>query len=382
MAGSWSSVDDLRLRARRRLPRFAFDFIDGGAGDEASLRRNVEAYRAATLVPRVLRNVDGDLATATPLFGRPWRVPFGVAPIGMAGIAWPGIDGWLAAGAERAGAPYTASTPATDTLEALRRAAPTSSWFQLYVGKEQWIVDDLLRRAAAAGYDTLLVTADVPKPGKRLRDIRNRFMLPLRPSARMAVDVATHPAWSLAIARSGSPRFRNLETYTEKSSASSLAEFMASQSSGRLDWALFDAIRATWKGRLVLKGVLSPADAVEAVRRGADGVAVSNHGGRQLAAAPATLHALGAVRAALGPDVPVLLDGGIRSGEDILKGLLAGADFVLMGRPFVYAVGAYGQAGAERVFDLLRAELVNAMAQIGLADITDRADFTECLRLG
>ncbi|MEW5421095.1 alpha-hydroxy acid oxidase [Amorphus sp. 3PC139-8] len=382
MAGSWSSVDDLRLRARRRLPRFAFDFIDGGAGNEASLGRNVEAYRQATLVPRILRNVDGDLATETTLFGRTWRVPFGVAPIGMAGIAWPGIDGWLAAGAERAGAPYTASTPATATLEELRTAAPTVSWFQLYVGREQRIVDDLLHRAEAAGYETLLVTADVPKPGKRLRDIRNSFMLPLRPSVRMALDVAIHPGWSWAIARSGSPRFCNLERYTKNSSASSLAEFMASQSSGRLDWALFDHIRKTWKGRIALKGVLSPEDAVEAARRGADAVVVSNHGGRQLASAPATLHALGAVRDALGPDFTVLLDGGIRSGEDILKGLLAGADFVLMGRPFVFAVGAYGQEGAERVFELLRAELVNAMGQIGLSDIADRGAFTDCLCLG
>jgi len=382
MAGSWSSVDDLRLRARRRLPRFAFDFIDGGAGDEGSLRRNVEAYRQATLTPRVLRNVDGDLATAAPIFGKTWRVPFGVAPIGMAGIAWPGIDGWIAAGAERAGAPYTASTPATATLEELRQAAPTSSWFQLYVGREQWIADDLLRRAEAVGYDTLLVTADVPKPGRRRRDTRNRFILPLRPSARMAFDVVTHPGWSMAVARAGSPRFRNLETYTKKSSASSLAEFMASQSSGRLDWAVFDQIRATWQGRIALKGVLSPIDALEAAKRGADAVVVSNHGGRQLASAPAPLHALGAIRDALGPEFPILLDGGIRCGEDILKGLLAGADFVLMGRPFVYAAGAYGQEGAERVFDLLRDELVNAMGQIGLTDIADRKDFTDCLRLG
>jgi len=381
MSASWASIDDLRLAARRRLPRFAFDFVDGGAGDEASLARNVEAFRRATLTPRVLCNVEGDLETSTALLGRTWKVPFGVAPIGMAGIAWPGIDGWLAAAAERAGAPYTASTPATATLESLRAAAPTSSWFQLYAGRAQPIVDDLTVRAQAAGYDTLLVTADVPKPGKRRRDIRNRFMLPLKPGARMAFDVLTHPAWSLAIARAGSPRFRNFEVYAQANSASSLAEFMASQTSGRLDWAMFADIRATWKGKLILKGVLSPADAAMAAERGADGVVVSNHGGRQLASAPATLHALGAVRAAVGPDFAVLLDGGIRSGEDILKGLLAGADFVLMGRPFVYAVGAAGEAGAGQVFDLLRAELVNAMGQIGLRDISDRDAFTECLRL-
>jgi len=381
MAGSWASIDDLRLAARRRLPRFAFDFIDGGAGDEACLARNVEAYRRATLTPRVLRNVDGDLDTSMQLFGKSWTVPFGVAPIGMAGIAWPGIDGWLAAAAERAGAPYTASTPATDTLEALRAAAPRSSWFQLYVGREQWIVDDLIARAKSAGYDTMFVTADVPKPGKRRRDIRNRFMLPLRPGARMAFDVATHPAWSMAIARAGSPRFQNFERYAQASSASSLAEFMASQTSGRLDWSLFDDIRAAWPGKLILKGVCAPRDAAMAAERGADGVVVSNHGGRQLASAPATLDALGAVRAAVGPDFAVLLDGGIRCGEDILKGLLAGADFVLMGRPFVYAVGAAGEAGAGQVFDLLRAELVNAMGQIGLQALADRAAFADCLRL-
>ena len=379
MSQAWTSVEDLRKRARRRLPRFAFDFIDGGAGDEGALRRNRAAFERTTVTPRVLRNVDGDLTTATDFLGKTWNLPFGVAPIGMAGIAWPGIDGWLAAAAEAHGAPYTASTPGTTSLEDLHAAAPNSAWFQLYVAEDERIVADLMARAEAVGYGTMLVTVDVPKPGKRVRDIRNRFILPLRPSARLAWDVLAHPEWSLAVLRHGTPRFRNLERYTSSSSANSLAQFMASQSSGRLDWTLFSEIRKAWKGKLVVKGVLAPEDAVQAAEYGADAVAVSNHGGRQLGSAPASLHALGPIRQAVGPDFPLLVDGGIRSGEDVLKALIAGADFCLLGRAFVFAVGSYGEQGASRIFDLLRGELVNAMAQIGLRELAGRHEYRESL---
>lgn len=366
------SVDDLRLAARRRVPRFAFDYVDGGAGAEDGLSRNRAAFRRATFSPRVLVNTDGALDTGRNFLGRRWSLPFGVAPMGLAGMAWPGADIALARAAQAAGVPYVAATPATATLESLRTAAPDSAWFQLYVGKSAEITDDLLARARAAGYDTLVVTADVPRPGKRRRDLRNGFALPLRMGPRMLADLALHPAWALATLRAGAPRFANFQQYAGAGAgARSLAELMAGQSSGRLDWALLARIRAGWPGRLVLKGVLAPDDALRAAEAGVDAVQVSNHGGRQLDGAPAALDAVHAVRKAVGPGYPVAMDSGVRSGEDILKALDAGADFVFLGRPFLYAVAARGDAGAAEVIGLLHAELGQALAQTGRAALPE-----------
>ncbi|QDL94581.1 alpha-hydroxy-acid oxidizing protein (plasmid) [Paroceanicella profunda] len=361
------SAEAYRAAARARMPRFAFDFIDGGAGTEAGLARNRAAFTEALLMPRALVNTEAPISTARSFLGREWRLPFGIPPIGLAGIAWPGVDRILAAAAERHGVPYVASTPSTDTLEALKQVAPGSGMFQLYVGRSAEITDDLVARAEAAGYTDLVVTVDVPRPGKRLRDLRNGFGLPLRPGPRMVLDLLTHPAWSLAMARAGAPRFANLERYAAPgANARSLAELMAGQSSGRLDWALLARLRQRWSGRMVVKGILNPEDAARAVGEGADAVVVSNHGGRQLDSAPAPLTAIRAVRDRVGTQVPLALDGGVRSGEDILKALNAGADFVFLGRPFLFAVAARGAEGAEALFALLAAELESALAQTGL----------------
>lgn len=366
------SFDDAREKARRRMPRFAFDFIDGGAGTETGLGRNRTAFINRILEPRALINVDGDLSTRTHFLGRSWAAPFGVAPVGLAGLAWPGIDRFLAGAAQQAGIPYCASTPSTTCLEDLHDCAPTSGWFQLYVGSSAEIVDDLIERARVAGYDTLIVTADVPRPGKRRRDLRNRFALPLAITPRFVWELASHPKWSLAVLRNGAPRFANLERYAAPgASTTSLASLMAKQSSGRLDWDVLADIRTKWPGKLILKGILSSQDAKKVAGQGVDAIVVSNHGGRQLDSAPATLDALGPIRDAVGRDFPLIVDGGIRSGEDVLKALLAGADFVLLGRAFLYSVAALGKDGATEAFAMLQAELTNAMAQTGLRDLVD-----------
>ncbi|ETA49998.1 alpha-hydroxy acid oxidase [Ponticoccus alexandrii] len=364
------SYRDLRKQARRKLPRFAFDFVDGGAGDEAGLDRNEAAYRAQCLQPRVLINSDRALPLKRRFLGRDWALPFGIPPIGLAGIAWPEIDLLLAEAAEQAGIPYVASTPATVALERLRQRAPKSAWFQLYVGKSEEITADLLARAKAAGYRTLVVTADVPRPGRRLRDLRNGFALPLKPGPRLAFDLMRHPGWALRTARHGAPRFANLEPYAERgSSTQSLAQLMAGQSSGRLDWALLREIRDGWSGQIILKGVSAPQDAVKAAETGVDAVWVSNHGGRQLSSAPAPLDALPGIRRALPAGFPLAFDGGIRSGEDMIKALTAGADFVFAGRPFLYAIAALGPSGASRLIAQFASELENTMAQIGWSDL-------------
>ena len=297
-------IDGLREQARRRIPRFAFDFLDGGAGNETGLARNRAAFEHMGLLPRAMIDVEGRSIAAT-FFGRRWDAPFGIAPIGMGNLIWPGADAMVAAAARDANIPYVLSTAGTTSMEVIASIAPEHAWFQLYVGKSQVIVDDLISRADRAGFEVLVVTVDVPAPGRRLRDQRNGLRLPLRPSAVWGIELATHPVWSLATLRKGPPRFANLEPYAaSNASAASLATLMAEQSSGRLDRSLLSEIRRRWPRRLVIKGILSPQDAMIARDLGADAVIVSNHGGRQLDGAPASLEALPAIRREVGPQFP------------------------------------------------------------------------------
>jgi len=366
------SSSDLRERARRRLPRFAFDYMDGGAGSEAALSRSIDAFRRAYLTPLVLVNSAAPAKLATTFLDKIWALPFGIAPLGLPGLVWPGADLALAQAAKARGIPYTCPTPATATLEEVGAIGSATAMFQLYVGSSLEITEDLIMRAERAEYTTLVVTADVPRPGKRLRDLRNGFSLPLRFGARTIWDLARHPRWSLATLRHGAPRLANLAPYAAPGAgARTLAEVMAAQSSGRLDWDVFAAIRDRWRGKLVLKGVLDPEDAVRAVAAGADAIQVSSHGGRQLDSAPAPLDALARIRAALPAGFPVAFDGGVRSGEDILKALEAGADFVFVGRPFLYGLGALGTDGPIAVLDMLANELEAALALTGRRSVAE-----------
>jgi len=364
---SLHTVEAMRVAARCKLPRMVFDFVDGGAGGESALRRNIRAFESVRLWPRVLTGAVHRTQTVE-LLGQHYAAPFGIAPIGMANVVRPGTDAALARAAARAGLCYVLSTAATTSIEDIA-AVFRGAWFQLYVGSEAAITDGLVERADAAGLPVLVVTADVPAPGKRLRDLENGFIVPLRPGVRMAASVARHPAWLARMVLRGAPRFANLERYTDmKASAASLAERMAAQSSARLDWALLERIRARWPRKLVLKGVLHPEDARRAAECGVDAVVVSNHGGRQLDAAPATLEALDRIRRVVGPGLPLILDGGVRSGEDIARALALGADFVLLGRPFLYSVAALGlEGGPARLIGQLRDEFDRALAQLGCA---------------
>jgi (S)-mandelate dehydrogenase len=362
-------LDDFRELARSRLPRVAFDFVDGFSGEGRAGGRNRQALKDALMVPRVLRNCETRSIT-TSLFGKQYRAPFGIAPIGLANLAWPGTDLSFARHAANGAIPAILSTAATTTIEAAAAVGGGNLWFQLYVGRDHEIVVDLMERAEDAGIDTLVVTLDVPAPGKRLRDLRNGFTLPLRPSLGLLADLACHPRWATATLRNGAPRFANLERYHRSSRTGSLAQFMASQSSARLDASVLDAIRRRWRGPLLVKGVLHPLDARLALSIGCDGVIVSNHGGRQLDTAVSPLDALPAIRAEVGSEVPVFMDGGIRSGEDILVALAAGADFVLVGRPYVFSVAARGTGqGPAEVTALLSDELDRGLAHLGFASI-------------
>lgn len=358
-------IDDLRNRARRRIPRVIFDFMDGGAGHEGGLRYNTEAFDKVRLRPRALVNTE-TIDTGTELLGRRWAAPIGIAPIGLTNLIWPGGDESVARTAVEMGLPYTLSTAGTTSIERIGEVAP-GSWFQLYVAKSEEVVDDLIRRADAAGFEALVVTVDVPRPSRRLRDLRNGFQLPLRPKPSLVMDIASRPRWALETLRHGVPRFASIERYAPpKSSAQSLAAYMSSQSSARLDWEVVRQIRRQWPRRLILKGIQSAADAIRARDEGADAIVISNHGGRQIEGAMATIESLVEVRAAVGTDFTVILDSGIRGGEHVAKALACGADFVLVGRAAMYGLAAGGKAGVRHALQLLIDELAITMAHLGV----------------
>jgi len=361
-------VSDLRLRAKRRLPHFVFDYLDGGAGSEAGVRRNEQAFNDLLLTMRALVNVETrDLSTR--LFGRTWAAPFGVAPVGLGNLIWPGADEAIARAAVATNLPYTLSTAATTSLERIAEIARQHAWFQLYVAKRDADVVDLINRAEQAGYDVLLVTVDVPLPARRLRDIRNHFTVPFRITPGVALALLTHPSWSLATLRAGVPRFVNVERYADVFDRRSIAAYLSAEIRGRFDWDDLKRLRDRWPRRFVVKGLMTAEDAVRARDLGCDGIVVSNHGGRQLDSAPATLDVLPDIRAAVGPDFVLILDSGIRSGEHVVKALAAGADFVLIGRAMMYALAAHGTAAAEPLFALMIDEASRCLGQMGYPDV-------------
>jgi isopentenyl diphosphate isomerase/L-lactate dehydrogenase-like FMN-dependent dehydrogenase len=361
-------VSDLRLRAKRRLPHFVFDYLDGGAGSEAGVRRNEQAFNDLLLNMRALVNVETrDLSTR--LFGRTWAAPFGVAPVGLGNLIWPGADEAIARAAVATNLPYTLSTAATTSLEQIAEIAPQHAWFQLYVAKRDADVADLVNRAEQAGYDVLLVTVDVPLPARRLCDIRNHFTVPFRITPGVALALLSHPSWSLATLRAGVPRFVNVERYADVFDRRSIAAYLSAEIRGRFDWDDLKRLRDRWPRRFVVKGLMTAEDAVRARDLGCDGIVVSNHGGRQLDSAPATLDVLPDIRATVGPDFVLILDSGIRSGEHVVKALAAGADFVLIGRAMMYALAAHGTAAAEPLFALMIDETSRCLGQIGYPDV-------------
>lgn len=366
------SVADLRRLARRKLPRLVFDYIDGGAEDEVAMANERAALDAVRLVPRVARDVTARETGAT-LFGRRWAMPFGVAPTGLADLARPGADLLIARAAAAADVPYVLATVASTEIEAIAAAIPGHWWFQLYMPADRAIGADLLARARDAGAGALVVTLDVPAPGKRERDLRNGFSLPLRPTAGTVLDMALHPGWCWRMGRAGAPRFATLAKYAPpRSGAQSLAAFMARQITADLTWEELERLRAGWRGPMLLKGILAAEDVDRAARIGMDAVWLSTHGGRQCDAAVAPIRALPAAVAAAAGRCRVVLDGGIRRGRHIAAALSLGAAFVFAGRPTLYgaAIGPHGPALA---LTILADEFSRALAMLGCAGVADLA---------
>jgi isopentenyl diphosphate isomerase/L-lactate dehydrogenase-like FMN-dependent dehydrogenase len=366
------NIADLRLAAKRRLPRILFDWIDGGAGDEAALAQSVAQFAAARLMPRYLLDVS-QRSLAKTLFGRVYDVPFGVAPVGLAGLFWSGGEVALAEAARRANAPFILSGTSIASIEEAVKVAPEHVWHQLYPSRDIAVSRDIIARAGAASAQALVVTVDLPVQAKRERDIRNGFALPIRYDARLILDGLLHPAWSLQwLVNGGMPRMGNWAPYAgEGASPAKIAEFSRAQSFSPQTWDHLDQYRKWWPGKLIVKGLQHPDDARRALAAGCDGIIISNHGGRQFDRGPTPLDSLPAIKDAVGDKMAVMLDGGVRRGADIAVALASGADFVFCGRAILYGVAAAGLPGAMRAFDILRDELSRTMGQIGRVKIEE-----------
>lgn len=355
------SVADARMAAKRRMPKIIFDYIDGAAGSEYACEQNSVQLDRIRLLPRVLVNVDNRRYNKT-LMDKQWGFPFGIAPMGMCNLTWPGADRMLAAAAVKYNIPVTLSTMASSSIETMRQYAGENSWFQLYVGQSEEVAFDMVKRAEACGYDTLMLTVDLPMIAPRPRDLRNGFQSPLKIRSKQFIDFATHPQWSIRTLLSGIPKIANNEHQGS-------AKFIRNESRGKVDWGFLDRLRKRWPGKLIVKGVLSPQDAVRIADANVDAIYVSNHGGRQLDAVPAAIEMLPLIREAVGEGYPLIFDSGVRNGEGIIKALALGADFVMLGRPLLYGIGAAGTEGLEAVIDLIIQQIDATLAQIGKPDI-------------
>jgi len=372
------SYDDLRRRAKRRVPGFGFEYLDGGAGMDLGVRRNASALDAVEFVPRY-GNDGSSVSLETELFGRRYAAPIGTAPMGFPSLIWPGAEEHLARAAQAARIPYTFGVVAGAEIERIAPIAPDVFWFQLYrYGRnEHKIGFDLARRAQDAGAHVLVLTLDVPSRAKRPRELRNGLVYPYKPDIRAVFEVMTSPAWVAALLKYGQPRFANLTRYVpENATARQMAEFVKREMGGGFTWEEVALYRDRWKGPLVVKGILHPDDAERAVTVGVDGIQVSNHGGRQLEGVPAAIDVLPAIAARVKGRATILMDSGIRSGLDVLRAVALGASAAISGRMFMYGVAAVGEQGGAYVIELLMEEIHAALRQLGVRSPAETVSLT------
>lgn len=372
------TVEDLRKAAERRIPSLGYETVAGGAGQNLAVKRNAAALDAIELVPRVGED-RGPVATDVTLFGRQYAAPIGIAPMGLQSVFWPGAERLLARAAQRARIPYTAGTVSGVALEELAKLAPDVVWFQLYrlARDDHRVGIDLVRRAKEAGAHVLVMTVDTPGRAKRPGELRNGLTLPFRPTLKTIAQAAVSPHWLTALWRNGQPNFPCLAPYCGPSpSKADIAWFAQREVGGAFTFEELKRYRDLWKGPMVIKGVMHPADAEKAVAIGLDGIQVSNHGGRQLEAAPAIADVLPAIASAVKGRATILCDGGVRSGLDVARLVALGADAALAGRAFLFGVGAIGSDGADYVSDMLVEEISVAMRQLGTPDFASLRGLT------
>jgi L-lactate dehydrogenase (cytochrome) len=365
-----ANVSDLRRIARRRLPRGVFDYIDGAAEDELTAARNAAAFRDVEFRPRVLRNVD-EIDTSTSLLGQPLAFPLVLAPTGFTRMVEPQGELAVARSAARFGLPYTLSTMGTRSIEEVAAVSDGRKWFQVYVWRDRGLVKDMLQRAAAAGYEAIVITVDVPVLGQRERDVRRGFTLPPRMGLDTIIDGLLHLGWTWSFVRSEPIAFSNVvnRSDTDESDPVSLADYVNSQFDASLSWDDIAWFRSIWDGPIVLKGIQTVEDARLAADAGVEAIALSNHGGRQLDGAPPPLELVEPVVAAVGGRVEIICDGGIQRGSDIVKAIALGARACMAGRAYLYALGAGGERGVDHVLLQLHEGVRRTMALTGATNI-------------
>ncbi|MEX0337879.1 MAG: alpha-hydroxy acid oxidase [Arenibacterium sp.] len=359
---SYPGLIDLKKRAQKRIPKFVWEYLDSGTGLEATKARNRRALDQVGLMPSVLHGEQTPDLTVS-LLGHDYPLPFGVAPVGMSGLIWPDAEAKLARAAGEAGLPYCLSTVASQSPEDLAPHLSGPGWFQLYPPKDEGIRRDLLARAKTAGFDTLVLTVDVPVASRRERQVRSGLTQPPRLTPRLLAQVALRPAWALGMAQRGMPRMRTLDKYSEDTGSLPSNAHIGYLLRTSPDWEYARWLRDNWTGPLIVKGVLKGTDAHQLEEIGMDAIWISNHAGRQFDGAPATIEVLSDIRGAT--KLPVVFDSGIEGGLDILRAFALGADFVMMGRAWHFALAALGDAGPAHLIDMLSKDMISCMGQLG-----------------
>ncbi len=367
----YPSIDDLIKKAKKRVPRFAFEYLDGGCNEDVNLLKNTAELREVELKPYYLSKHTGS-SLKTELFGHTYDAPFGIAPIGLQGLIWPNAPEILAKAAFQHNIPFILSTVSTTSIERIGEVTEGNFWFQLYHPKEDSLRDDILDRAESAGCKVLCILCDVPSFGFRPRDIRNGLAMPPKMSLTNFLQILGRPQWALNTLYHGQPSFATMKKYMPKGlDIKALGMFMNQTFSGRVNEEKIAAIRDRWKGKLVLKGVATEEDAQLAIKLGLDGIIVSNHGGRQLDAGQSAIKSLTPIVEKYRGKIKIMMDSGVRSGPDIARTLATGADFAFMGRTFMYGVGALGKEGGNHTIGMLKSQLKQVMEQICCERVED-----------
>ncbi len=367
----YPSVDDLREKAQKRIPRFAFEYLDGGCNEDINLHRNTSELREITLKPTYIKDFKGSTLKTT-LFGHEYDAPFGVAPVGLQGLMWPNSPEILAKAAHKHNIPFILSTVTTMDIERASELTEGKAWFQLYNPAEDAVRFDIIDRAAAAECPVLVLLCDVPTFGYRPRDFKNGLALPPKMTMANILQILGKPNWAIQTLKHGIPTFETLRPYTpEGLNLKQLGKFMDKTFSGRLNEERIKPIRDRWKGKLVLKGVASEEDTEQAIRLGFDGIIVSNHGGRQLDAGESTIAPLTRIAQKYKDQITVMMDSGMRSGPDMARALASGAEFTFMGRSFMYGAAAMGKKGGDHTMTILKVQLQQIMDQLCCETIED-----------
>jgi L-lactate dehydrogenase (cytochrome) len=368
---NYPSFDDLRNKAKQKIPRFAFEYLDGGCNEDVNLHKNTAELRAIELAPYYLTRHQG-ASLATELFGHVYDAPFGIAPVGLQGLIWPNSPEILARAAFEHNVPFILSTVTTSSIEKISEITQGRAWYQLYHPADNSLRDDILCRLEASGYPVLVLLCDVPSFGFRPRDIKNGLAMPPRMTLNNMLQIITKPAWALKTLYHGTPGFATLKPYMPSGlNMKQLGQFMNKTFAGRLNEEKIKPIRDKWKGKLVLKGVATTADTEMAIRLGLDGVIVSNHGGRQLDAGQSAIKSLEPIAQQYSQSIKVMMDSGIRSGPDVARTLAAGAAFTFLGRSFMYSVAALGNEGGSHAIGLLKTQLKQVMEQVCCEKVGD-----------